>query len=188
MSSKLNVYTIYSLMQDNQIQFSYKGPITQEVLITLGDTIKEKLNNEDCDTKVVRRIFSVLVETAHNILKYSSEKVYLDETNKATGIGLIGIGKTEPNMFIVFSGNIVSSAEAKAIEERLLYINNLSREELHKSYQQQLKQGTITADGSAGLGLYEVARQSERPMEYSFSPLEDGNVFFELKIYVKVEA
>ena len=47
MSSKLNVYTIYSLMQDNQIQFSYKGPITQEVLITLGDTIKEKLNNED---------------------------------------------------------------------------------------------------------------------------------------------
>ena len=81
----------------------------------------------------------------------------------------------------------VSSAEAKAIEERLLYINNLSREELNKSYQQQLKQGTITADGSAGLGLYEVARQSGRPIEYSFSPLEDGNVFFELKIYVKVE-
>ena len=94
MSSKLNVYTIYSLMQDNQIQFSYKGPITQEVLITLGETVKEKLNSEDCDTKVIRRIFSVLVETAHNILKYSSEKVYLDETNKATGIGLIGIGKT----------------------------------------------------------------------------------------------
>ena len=43
------------------------------------------------------------------------------------------------------------------------------------------------SDGSAGLGLFEVARKSDRPMEYNFSPLEDGNVFFELKIYVKVE-
>jgi hypothetical protein len=187
MSSNFDVHAIYRLMHDNHIQFSYKGPITQEVLISLGDTIKEKLHRDDCDAKVVRRVFSVLVEAAHNILKYSTEKTYLDEGNKATGIGLIGIGKTEANLFLVFSGNIISAAEATAMEEKLVYINSMSREELNRTYQQQLKQGTIAADGSAGLGLFEVARKSDRPMEYTFSPLEDGNVFFELKIYVKVE-
>jgi len=187
MSANFDVHAIYRLMHDNHIQFSYKGPITQEVLISLGETIKEKLHREDCDAKVVRRVFSVLVEAAHNILKYSTEKAYMDESNKATGIGLIGIGKTDCNLFLVFSGNIVSAEEARFIEEKLLFINSLTREELTKSYQQQLKQGTIGADGSAGLGLFEVARKSDRPIEYAFSPLKDGNVFFELRIFVKVE-
>ncbi|MDD2229582.1 MAG: SiaB family protein kinase [Candidatus Cloacimonetes bacterium] len=187
MSANFDVHAIYRLMHDSQIQFSYKGPVTQEVLISLGETIKEKLHSDDCDAKVVRRVFSVLVEAAHNILKYSSEKAYMDESSKTTGIGLIGIGKTECNLFLVFSGNIVSPTEAISIEERLRHINSLSREELTKSYHQQLKQGILTANGSAGLGLYEVARKSDRPMEYSFSPLQDGNVFFELKIFVKVE-
>ncbi len=187
MSANFDVHAIYRLMHDSHIQFSYKGPITQEVLISLGETIKEKLHRDDCDAKVVRRVFSVLVEAAHNILKYSTEKVFMDESNKTTGIGLIGIGKTECDLFLVFSGNIVTAAEAKSIKEKLVHINSLTREELTKSYQQQLKQGTITANGSAGLGLFEVARKSDRPMEYSFSPLEDGNVFFELKIFVKVE-
>ena len=187
MSASFDVHAIYRLMHDNHIQFSYKGPITQDVLVSLGDTIKEKLHRDDCDAKVVRRVFSVLVEAAHNILKYSSEKTYLDASNKSTGIGLIGIGKTDSDLFLVFSGNIVSAAEAEAIETKLKHINSLSPEELTKTYQQQLKQGTISSDGSAGLGLYEVARKSDRPMEYCFTPLEGEQVFFELKIYVKVE-
>ena len=187
MNASFDVHAIYRLMHDNQIQFSYKGPITQDVLVSLGDTIKEKLHSEDCDAKVVRRIFSVLVEAAHNILKYSSEKTYLDDSNKSTGIGLIGIGKTEAKLFLVFSGNVVSAEEAASIEARLIHINSLSKDELNKSYQQQLKQGTIGSNGSAGLGLYEVARKSDRPMQYSFTPLPEGDVFFELKIFVKVE-
>lgn len=187
MNTNFDVHAIYRLMHDNHIQFSYKGPITQEVLISLGETIKEKLHRDDCDAKVVRRVFSVLVEAAHNILKYSSERAFTSESPKATGIGLIGIGKTDTNLFLVFSGNIVTTEEAEFMEKKLIYINSLSREELNKQYQQQLKQGSITSEGSAGLGLYEVARKSDRPMEYSFSPLQEGNVFFELKIFVKVE-
>lgn len=187
MNPSLDVHSIYRLMRDNHIQFSYKGPITQDVLVSLGDTIKEKMHSDDCDAKVVRRVFSVLVEAAHNILKYSKEKTSVDETNRAIGIGLIGIGKTESNIFMVFSGNIVTSEEAVVIEERLRYINSLSREQLQKNYQTQLKQGTISSDGSAGLGLYEVARKSDRPIDYAFHKMEDGNQFFELKIYVQVE-
>lgn len=187
MSTSFDVRAIYSMMHDNHIQFSYKGPITQEVLISLGDTIKEKLHRDDCDAKVIRRVFSVLVEAAHNILKYSSEKTTIDPNNRSIGIGLIGIGKNDRNLFLIFSGNLVTNAEAKMVEERLTYINNLTREELKEHYQQQLKGGTIGADGSAGLGLYEVARKSDCPIEYSFTPIDAEHMFFELKIYVKVE-
>lgn len=187
MKPALDVNEIYKLMQDHQIQFSYKGPITQDVLTSLGDIIKDKMHQDDCNSKVVRRVFSVLVEAAHNILKYSLEKASLDEQNKSVGVGLIGIGNANAKLFMIFSGNVVTAVEAAAIEKRLQYLNSLSREELQKNYQQKLKTGALSQDGSAGLGLYEVARKSDRPIEYKFIPAEDGTMFFELKIYVQVE-
>ncbi|MBP7194976.1 MAG: SiaB family protein kinase [Candidatus Cloacimonetes bacterium] len=186
MNTSFDVHAIYQLMHDSHIQFSYKGPITQDVLISLGDTIKEELHRDDCDAKVIRRVFSVLVEAAHNILKYSSEKTVLDKS-KTVGIGLIGIGKTPEGCFVVFSGNFVSPDEAEDIKTRLDYINTLSPSELTRNYQQQMRQGTISANGSAGLGLYEVARKSGRPIDYSFTPGPDGMMFFEMKIVVEVE-
>jgi hypothetical protein len=185
--SNFDVHSIYRLMRDNHIQFSYKGPITRDVLASLGDAIKEKMHREDCDARVVRRVFSILIETAHNIFKYSTEQVSSEESPKSTGVGLIGIGKHELDTFVVFSGNIVSSEEADDIRQRLELINSMSREELRKSYSAQLKGGTVSANGGAGLGLYEVARKSERPIDFSFSDLDNGNKFFEMKVYVTVE-
>lgn len=187
MNTLINVHSIYSMMLNNDIQFSYKGPITQDVLITLGDTIKEKMYRDDCDTKVIRRVFSVLVEAAHNILKYSYEKTTLDGESKSAGVGLIGISKMENNVFMIFSGNLVSSEEADIIERKLVEINALSKDELKQQYNKQLKQGKIKPDGSAGLGLYEVARRSDRPIDYKFTPVKDDIVFFELKIFIEVE-
>lgn len=186
MKVSFDVHAVYQLMHDSHIQFSYKGPITQDVLISLGDTIKEELHRDDCDARVIRKVFSVLVEAAHNILKYSSEKSTL-EKNKTVGIGLIGIGKAPEGCFVVFSGNFVTPGEATEIQRRLEFINSLSPAEITKNYQQQIRQGTISENGSAGLGLYEVARMSGRPIDFRFTPGPDGLVFFEMKIIVKVE-
>ncbi|MBI9031410.1 hypothetical protein JEZ13_05365 [bacterium] len=187
METNFNVYEVYKLMENNQIQFSYKGPITQEVLISLGDTIKEKLHRDDCDVRVVRKVFSVLVEAAHNILRYSSEQTDLSHNNRTTGIGLIGIGKTEANLFVIFSGNIISQKDKDIIEKKISFINSLSRKDLQESYKTQLRKHPISEDGSAGLGLFEVARKSDRPIEYNFSQLDTNKIFFELKIFVQVE-
>lgn len=187
METKFNVYEVYKLMQNNQIQFSYKGPITQDVLISLGDTIKEKLHRDDCDVRVVRKVFSVLVESAHNILRYSEEKTDLNSSSRSTGIGLIGIGKTEPKLFVIFSGNIISPKDQEIIEQKINFINSLNRKDLQANYKAQLKKHPVSEDGSAGLGLFEVARKSDRPIEYNFSQLDDNRIFFELKIFIQVE-
>lgn len=187
MISKFDVHAIYRLMRDNDIQFSYKGPITQDVLGSLGEAIKENMYREDCDAKVVRKVFSILIETAHNILKYSSEQVVSDNNMRSSGVGLIGISKKDTDTIIVFSGNIVESKEVEIIRKRLEHINSLSREELKQSYSSQLKTGNISENGSAGLGLYEVARKSGRPIEFSFADLDEDNKFFEMKVFVNVE-
>jgi hypothetical protein len=187
MATSVHVHPIYQLMNDYNIQFSYKGPITQEILISIGESIKETLHKNDCDTKVIKRIFSILVESAHNILKYSSEKMQVEMNKKPAGVGVIGIGKVDHGMFVIFTGNIIKHTLKAEMTEKLDYLNSLNSTDLQQYYSKQLKGNTIQSDGSAGLGLIEMARKSDRPIDYNFIHINDDEDFFELKIYVKIE-
>lgn len=188
MNKSFSAYSIFQAMHDNNIQFSYKGPLTQDILISFGESIKEKLHTDDCDEKVIRRIFSILVETAQNILKYSVDRIELDSASKKdAGVGIIGIGNLTEKEFLVFSGNLIEAKDKSMIKSRIDYLNSLSPAELTQVYQKQLKEGTINADGSAGLGWIEIARKANRPLEYKFIELATGEVFFEITIHVSVE-
>ncbi|PKN77968.1 MAG: hypothetical protein CVU48_09835 [Candidatus Cloacimonetes bacterium HGW-Cloacimonetes-1] len=188
MRSSFSAYSIFQAMHDNNIQFSYKGPLTQDILTSFGESIKEKLHTDDCDEKVIRRIFSILVESAQNILKYSTDRLEVDAvTRKDAGVGIIGIGNLTDKEFLVFSGNLINADSMPRIKALIDHLNSLTAAELSLHYQKQLKEGTIAADGSAGLGWIEIARKANRPLEYEFVELSPGEIFFEIKIYIRVE-
>jgi len=188
MKNTFSAYSIFQVMHDNDIQFSYKGPLTQDILASFGESIREKLHTDDCDEKVIRRIFSILVETAQNILKYSSDRTEIDPISKRdAGVGIIGIGNISKSEFLVFSGNLIHPEEMPRIKERIDFLNSLSAAELTLHYQKQLKEGVITEDGSAGLGWIEIARKANRPLEYKFVELPSGEIFFEITITICVE-
>jgi hypothetical protein len=188
MNNTFSAYSIFQAMHDNNIQFSYKGPLTQDILTSFGESIREKLHTDDCDEKVIRRIFSILVETAQNILKYSTDRVEIEtQSRKDAGVGIIGIGNLTEKEFLVFSGNLIHAKSMPLIKARIDHLNSLTPEELTVHFQKQLKEGVITPDGSAGLGWIEIARKANRPLEYKFVELSNGEVFFEITIHVCVE-
>lgn len=200
MNATFSAYSIFQAMHSNNIQFSYKGPLTQDILSSFGESIKEKLHTDECDEKLIRRIFSILVETAQNILKYSSERTEIEvervknverRKNEAhrrdAGVGIIGIGNLTNKEFLIFSGNLIHPEAMAAIKDRIDHINSLTDKELSEYYQKQLKEGTISPEGSAGLGWIEIARRANRPLEYKFLEINSGEVFFEIKIFVRVE-
>jgi len=188
MNNSFSAYSVFQTMHDNDIQFSYKGPLTQDILTSFGESIREKLHTDDCDEKVIRRIFSILVESAQNILKYSSDRAEVNGlSGKDAGVGIIGIGNLNKKEFLVFSGNMIRVEEMPVIKKRIDYLNSLTAAELTLHYQKQLKEGVITADGSAGLGWIEIARKANRPLEYKFVELPAGELFFEITIHVSVE-
>ena len=188
MNNIFSAYSIFQSMHDNNIQFSYKGPLTQDILTSFGESIREKLHTDDCDEKVVRRIFAILVETAQNILKYSSDRTEISSARrKDAGVGIIGIGNQTDKQFMVFSGNVIHPEEMPEIKARIDFLNSLTAAELTLHYQKQLKEGTITADGSAGLGWIDIARKANRPLEYKFVELNSGDLFFEITIHISVE-
>lgn len=186
MTKKSYSYAINSFMDENGIVFSYKGPITHEILIAIGDNIKEKISGQDVQGMIIKRVFAVFVEQAQNILKYSYERVYETDSVNGIGIGLIGVGREEQRFF-VFAGNRIPKSAEKELRERIDYINSLDRDALLKYYNHQRKTGTIQVNGGAGLGFIDMARKSGYPINYHFIPIDEEASFFEIKITLSAE-
>ena len=57
------------LSQDG-VFINFYGPISQAILVELGDILKHKLKVEAVDLNTTHKIFSLLVEQTQNILSY----------------------------------------------------------------------------------------------------------------------
>ncbi len=174
---------IYKIMDHNDIMFSYKGPITQDILVAVGDSIKKKFPSGEIGYNIIKKIFAVFIEEAQNVLKHSYEKHYNHE-QKGTGIGLIGVGRKNHEYFFVFSGNMIQRSSEGELKSHLDHINSLNKEELKKYYNKKRKTGTLSEEGGAGLGFIDMARRSGRPLEYWFEIIDDDRTFFEVLIKI----
>ncbi len=178
-----NYANVYDFMDNNEIIFSYKGPISQEILIAVGDTIKTELPAEDIENKIIKRIFAVFIEEAQNVLKHSFDKHYGDK-KKETGVGLIGIGKKKNEYFFIFSVNVVQNSQIKKLKAHLDHINSLDKKELKDYYNHQRKTAVLSEKGGAGLGFIDMARKSGQPLEYKFNKIDNDRSFFEILIKI----
>ncbi|MBK1650051.1 SiaB family protein kinase [Rhabdochromatium marinum] len=164
--------------------FSFVGFLSEGILYSLGEMLKQKMSLEDTDAKITRRVFSVFVEQVQNILRYSSERVS-DEPHASVALssGMISVGR-EANGFFVICGNVVREQEAAALDQRLTTIAKLNPDELKSLYREKLRE-PVESDAIGGnVGLIEIARRSSRPIEFDFVPVGEQQMFFCLKAYI----
>lgn len=169
----------YNEMTRSRILMTFKGAISQELLVELGALVRNQLRHDD----KIQRIFAVFVEMAQNILHYSAEKDLLQPVGKEVGVGVIVISEQD-DMYSISSGNAVKKADAERLEAQCRYLNGLSKEELKKLYQERRRQAPPEGSKGAGLGLIDMARKSDKPFEYSLQPLNDETSFFILNISI----
>jgi hypothetical protein len=61
----------------------------------------------------------------------------------------------------------------------------LDKDDLNALYKKQIREGSLSEKGGAGLGLIDIARKTGRQLDYQFLPLEDSdNYFFLLKVRI----
>jgi hypothetical protein len=169
----------YNDMNQSRILMTFKGAISQELLVELGALVRNQLQHDD----KIQRIFAVFVEMAQNILHYSAEKDWLQHIGKEVGVGIIVISEQE-EMYSISSGNAVAKADAERLQMHCQQLNMLSKEELKKLYQERRKQAPPEGSRGAGLGLIDMARKSDKPFEFSLQPLTNDLLFFTLNVSI----
>ena len=70
------------------------------------------------------------------------------------------------------------------LQERIDYINSLTRDELKQYYKEILNNGEISGKGGGGLGFIDIAKKSGEKLVYTIRELDNNYSFFTLTVRI----
>ena len=177
---------INSDSRSHGIFLSISGPLSQDLMVEMGEILKRKMKEDGAENSVIHDVFAILVELNQNIIHYSAEKVKrLDGIKNLpeAGCGIMSVGYKDGRYFLI-SGNMIENHKIAEMKNKLTKLNRLTKEELSQWYREQRKMGPDPGSKGAGLGLIDVARKTTQPPEFDFEEIENHLSFFTLKIIV----
>lgn len=161
----IDLFTLFREEADaNGIIFYYSGILSQNVITTMSDSLKQKLQQQDEKGAGSRKVFSTFIEMVQNALHYSPDAPGSDDTKE----GSILVGQSADRYFVICANYIQKQHEAR-IRGKIDPILKMSADEIRQAYRTQLKNDQHSDDTiskGAGLGFLTLARDSVEPIEY----------------------
>ena len=181
-----NIYELYKTMERENTMLSFKGVVTSDLLSSVLQIMESKLGTLEKSTKTRKKVYNVLVECLQN-LYHHNEDTGSEQENDLDSLfsksALLMIAKQD-DYYEVKTGNYIDSEKAKELEQKIIGINKLNKEELRELYKTVLNHGELSIKGTAGLGLIDIARKSGNKLDYSFLPIDDKFSFFCLNVKI----
>lgn len=177
------LYKLATQMSETGLLLSFSGPFSQGIIEELGAAIKGYLREGNHPASVNMNVFSVFIEQTQNIKNYITKRGINEFSDPFHGYGIVVIGRRGEHYFIK-SGNIIHEQDTQPLSDRIKRIQNSSKEELKQMYKDQIRKDPPPGSNGAGLGLIEMARKAAKPMEYSFTKVDNANYFFTLHVTV----
>lgn len=184
---QLDLFSVFRNTADfNGVLFYYNGSLSQNVIATMGDALKQRLESQDTSGPKARRLFSSFIEMVQNALHYSPDA----PDSAGEKVGAVAVGKRDDKYYIV-CGNLVEQQHVERIRQKIEPLRSMTMDEIKKAYREQLKNehhgDQDSVSKGAGLGFLTLARDASEPIEYSLTPV-DGHeselAYFYLKATV----
>jgi hypothetical protein len=184
MSADINliksVLSLHDEMASNGFSLVYEGEFSHEVMKMFTSMAERDMDKSNEDKSVKRKVFHVMVECLQNMTKHSDDV----DRNDGVGNGLFIVGKKD-GYWSVITANKILKEKIEGLKASIDTINGLNKEDLNALYKKQIREGSLSEKGGAGLGLIDIARKTGRQLDYQFLPLEDKeNYFFLLKVRI----
>lgn len=174
-----SVLSLHDEMHRNGFSLVYEGEFNHDIMkmfTSMAEKDMDKLNEE---RSVKRKVFHVMVECLQNMTKHSDEY----SSDYRVGSGLFIVGKKDENYYVI-TANKIQKERIDYLQESIDEINSKSKDELKELYKKQIKEGSLSEKGGAGLGLIDIARKTGQKLDYQFLPLDTDNYFFLLKVKI----
>jgi hypothetical protein len=179
-----DVFRLKGELAQRNTLFAYAGPVSEALLASFGESVKQQLALKNADRNRTRRVFAVFVEQVQNVIRYSEEQDLVGEDpGDRLSSGVVAVGLEEDRFFVI-CGNNVSIGGADLLQERLTYLASLNEEELKAHYRTKLRSEPEEQSEGGTIGLIEIARRASQPLEFDFLETGDGSRFFVLKAFV----
>lgn len=152
---------------------AFEKPFDWENSVDVFTKIEEELNKLKIVTKIKTRIIHVVIECVDNIRKHSYN---FKQDTLSNFVCLYHNSK----LFII-TANLIPKEEVTPLPAMIDSINMLDKTGVSEMYKYQLKHGTLSNSGNAGLGLLGIARKSVEELKYT---IEEVNMDYSLFIFL----
>lgn len=172
----------------NFVLEKYKSLQIEEVLTHYGELSDEKVNDIGIELEVrmlasgvkkgiVKRMFSVIVEALQNIRLHGER----DTDNKQCTYTIIGKNQLA---YYFACGNLILNDNILKVENKIIHLNELTKEQVKEHYMQVLTDGMISQKGGAGLGFITITMKSRNKLNYEFIPANEKLSVFAFESHV----
>lgn len=161
------------------ILLDYHGPVDFPVIDSLLLELKKKKEFEDLQTIIKKRTYSLIVECIENIYKHSAFKMSTDQTVQPHIIV-----RNEETKITITAGNTITPDKREKLTNRLESVNSMTVAELRKLHETRINIKPEKGENGAGLGFICMAFKSGNNLNYNFTPLASGYLYFEVHISI----
>lgn len=166
-----------------QVLLHFSGELNGNVVATLSDTVRERLDDSAPDRRVARRVFSTFVEMAQNIVHYA------DRAEADAPRATLTVMRNEAQFSVVCS-NRVRGEQIGRVRGRVEAVRAMTIDQVKAAYRAQLRneehESEDTTSRGAGLGFLTLAREASQPIDYSIVPVagEPDSAEFHLRAII----
>jgi len=182
-----DLYDFRENMIREGIFFCFNGPVSQNILAEIGSALEQRMKLENMNRTTMLRVFSMMMEMAQNIMRYSVEESDSGVSDPPdTRMGSIIIGH-EDNAYFVLCGNMVYNTEVQKLKDKLERIRGMDRQQLRRYHKEQIRKRLEKGSQGAGLGFIGMAKKASRPIEFNFRKIDAEKSYFSLKTLIHKE-
>jgi hypothetical protein len=168
------------IMAENNVYLIWSGHLTPEVGKEVLSFTEAKLVEDDIESNVRRRVFSILVEIIENVAKYSPGR----EPEEKFGMPVAMI-RLDSKAYILTTGNLIINENVEMLRKKLENINQFDKAGLKELFRKSLSDQSLHTDSTGNMGLIDMARKSGSKLEFHFEKLNDLYSYFTLSVRVE---
>ena len=164
-------------MSASGIFLEHYGPVDLSVIEQLLSKFKKAKEYCSLNTIIRKRAYGLLVESIENIYKHSALKLSDDQRLQPS----ISV-REESDKIIIVACNPVSNSAKDKLVSRLDQLNQSDDVVLRAMHEDKINSNIRRCRNGAGLGLIYIALKSGNRISYSFRPLTEDYLNFEIQI------
>ena len=179
-----NIYNLYQTMERENTMLTFKGVITSDLLTSVLSIMESKLAHVEKSPKTKKKVYNVLVECLQNLYHHNEDLSNCEGMEFLFSKSAILMISKSDTQYEVRTGNYIKKDNVDELRDKLNNINSLDKQELRDLYKSILSEGELSAKGTAGLGMVDIARKSGNKLDFDFLPVDKNFDFFCLNVKI----
>lgn len=166
-------------MKDTFEILNYKGYIDHRQTDILLQSLKSEKEFLNLHKTIGKRVYAITAECLENIARYSPKEM-INEISKKPFISIT----IQKDKIFVRSGNPLFEEKSDQLAKVLNKVNTLSSEALADLYEKNINREYLPEENGAGLGFIIMKLKSGNKLDFSFTNIRKGLVFFNIEISI----